>query len=458
MLSKITQHVFTIPVTDRVMVYNPLNGRYALLSKEGVKLLNEKLIDPEKKSVPGDIKDLADFITATGVSHPEKTGSTDPQFLGIIPSRKCNMACVYCDFGAHQNPQDKLDACLMITAIDWFAEHRLKHKQKTLPIQFFGGEPFVEQELMDIAVHHARFLGSRTGLIPRFEALSNGYYTESQQLFVKDYFDHIIISMDGFRKFHDVTRALRKNKSSFNKVAETLHYLSGQSLNLSIRCCITSESVSEMEAIAEWFCNEFNPDKVNFEALTENSMTKNAGINPPDPFLFAIHTVRSWKILRQHGVEPAYAPVSLNKPQTTSCPVGRDVVIIHPDGMLSSCYLQKDEWISKEMDLSVGMVRDKSVLLDEKKLIILRNQLGNKYRCLNCFCRFGCSGGCHVNNTYPGSSADYEDYCIHTRIITLCSLLNEMGEDDLIDELLNNSLSLEKLAMQKSDKITDFNN
>jgi uncharacterized protein len=295
-------------------------------------------------------------------------------------------------------------------------------------------------------------------LIPQFEALSNGYFNEAQRCFVKDYFDRIIISLDGFQQYHDKTRTTHGKRSSFSNVVETLQYLSKQNIELSIRCCITSESVHEMEAIAEWFCSEFKPDKVNFETLTENSFTEKAGLHPPDPYLFAKHCLNSWNVLKKHGVEPAYSPVALDQPQTTSCPVGRDVAIIHPNGSLASCYLQENDWLSKGIDMAIGKVNRNSVTLNEQSILILRNQLDNKSRCANCFCRYGCAGGCHVNNTYPDSSTAYENYCIHTRIITLCSLLEEAGENDLIEELLNSQSHMERLALQKSDKLLDFEN
>jgi uncharacterized protein len=450
------QHIFAIPVFDQYLVYNPLNGRYALLRKDGLNLLKKTLVKPDARLLPEEFKELAGFMATQARERPEKTGAVNPHFLGIIPSRECNMACTYCDFGTHRDAGKKLDAGLMVTAIDWFAELRMKNKQKSLPIQFFGGEPFVEQELLDIAIHHARFLASRIGLIPHFEALSNGYFNETQLVFVKDYFDRIIISLDGFQKFHDVTRVAHNNKSTFNQVVKALRYLSEQPVGLSIRCCITSESVHEMEAMADWFCSEFKPDKVNFEVLTENNFTRKAGLKPPEPYVFAVNCLKSWNVLRKYGVEPANASVALNQPQTTSCPVGRDVVIVHPGGILASCYVQEKDWLSKGLDFSVGTVHDKSVFLEENKLISLRNQLDNKPRCRNCFCRFGCAGGCHLNNTFPGSSPDYEDYCIQTRIITLCSLLYEMGESDLANELIENKEYLEKPALQKTDRLLDF--
>lgn len=438
------------------MVYNPLNGRYALLNEGGISLLKEVIENPVDESIPKEFKELAIFLGEKWSESPEKKGPVNPNFLGIIPSRRCNMACAYCAFGAHENHHDKLDPGLMVTAIDWFADLRLKNKQKGLEIQFFGGEPFVERELLDIAIHHARFLGSRTGLIPQFEALSNGFFDEKQRIFIKDYFDRIIISLDGFKSFQDINRSAPKQKSTFNKVIQTLHYLSDQNIDLSIRCCVTSESVNEMEAITEWFCKEFKLENVNFESLTENEFTTKAGLYPPDPYDFAVNTIRSWSILTRNGVAPANAAVSLNEPQTTSCPVGRDVVIVHPDGMLASCYVQENDWTTRGMDLSVGRVENKSVVLNTDELLNLRNQLDEKHRCTSCFCRFGCAGGCHVNNTWPGSSSDYQNYCIHTRIITLCSLLEEMGEGELVQDLINDKTSLEKIARQKSDKLTDF--
>ena len=132
------------------------------------------------------------------------------------------------------------------------------------------------------------------------------------------------------------------------------------------------------------------------------------------------------------------------------------MVIVHTVGMLGSCYVQETDWTSRGMDLSVGRIENKSVVLNTDKLLSFRNQLDEKPRCSSCFCRFGCAGGCHVNNTWPDSSSDYQNYCIYTRIITLTSLLEEMGESELVQNLLNDKTSMVKIARQRSDKLTDF--
>ncbi|MCU0643835.1 MAG: radical SAM protein [bacterium] len=452
-----TPSIFILPVLDKFLLYAPLHELSALLNEAAVLQVKQALAKSNPDSLTPELADLLSVLQAPPVQNPDRTGELDSQFLGIIPSRRCNMSCVYCDFGANLSPEEVIDPDIVVSAIDYFAALTEQKKKQFFMIQFFGGEPFVEQEIIDIAVHHTRLVGSKIGLIPHLEALTNGYFSERQRIFIKEYFDRIVISFDGFKKYHDKTRPKNSRQGSFEKVVDNLKYLSTCNVELSIRCCITSESVDEMEAIAQWFCEEFNLDKVNFETLTPNHETEQAKIYPPDPYLFAQHCVRSWRILRENHVEPAYAPISLDKAQTTSCPVGRDVLIVHPDGTIASCYLLKQDWDKKQLDLAVGKVYQNGRMeIDFEKIKQLRNLVYSKPRCESCFCRFGCAGNCHVNSTYPGSPQTYTDFCIHTRIITACRLLEEMGQQQMADEFLDDANALKNLALQKSDNLFDF--
>ena len=446
--------IFILPVQDKYLLYAPLHNLSALLNGAAVLQLKQALVQSNPGSAAQELSDLISVLQSPPIQNPDQTGEMNPQFLGIIPSRRCNMSCVYCDFGAHQAPGKVIDQNIMISAIDYFANLAKEQNKQMFSIQFFGGEPFVEQEIIDIAVHHARFVGARLNLIPHFEVLTNGYFDEKQRIFIKDYFDRVVISFDGFQKYHDRTRPLNSQQGSYEKIVENIKYLSRSNVELAIRCCITSESVNDMEEMAQWFCSEFEPDLVNFETLTQNSATEQAKLYPPAPFLFARNMVRSWRILRANGVEPAYAPVSLDKAQTTSCPVGRDVLVVHPDGIVASCYLLKQDWEDKNLKFSVGRIsKTGQMVIDLEKIKKLRNLVYSKPRCNNCFCRFGCAGNCHVNCTYPGASEQYTDFCLHTRTITVCQLLEDMGQQDLVDELLDDEKALKNLALQTSDNL-----
>ncbi|MFZ5516584.1 MAG: radical SAM protein [Candidatus Zhuqueibacterota bacterium] len=449
--------IFVVPALDSFLLFAPLHGITALLNESAVDLLKRGLQNGKDSPAHGELTSLIEQLRTPATRNPDRTGGLDPQFLGIIPSRRCNMSCIYCDFGEDYGREQTIDPDRMIAAIDYYAELTWNSNRRVLSIQFFGGEPFAEPEIIDIAVHHTRFVASKIGLIPHFEVLTNGCFSERQRRFVRDYFDRVVVSFDGFQKYHDRMRPMNSHQGSYDQVAETIRYLSDSSVDLAIRCCITSDSVNEMEAMAQWFCTEFQPDKVNFETLTPNSRSAAAGLFPPDPYEFAGACIRSWRILRDHMIEPVYAPVSLDTVQTTSCPVGRDVLIVHPDGTVASCYLHASDWASKNLDLSVGHVSPQGhVEIDFEKMKHLRNLVYNKPRCANCFCRFSCAGNCHVNCTYPGSSAKYIDFCTHTRIITVCCLLENLGLRGRVDELLADPPSLQALSLHASDTLFHF--
>jgi hypothetical protein len=83
----------------------------------------------------------------------------------------------------------------------------------------------------------------------------------------------------------------------------------------------------------------------------------------------------------------------------------------------------------------------------------LRDLVIDKSRCAECFCRLTCAGGCHVNNTYPDCPPGYSEFCVHTRILTACTLLEDLGQSDLADELVDRPDALAALSRTRSDFI-----
>jgi len=212
-----------------------------------------------------------------------------------------------------------------------------------------------------------------------------------------------------------------------------------------------------MESMARWFCEELRPSVVNFEPLTESDESRTAGLFPPNPHDFARHALRAWRVLRFYGCKPACATVLTNGIQNSSCPVGKDAIIVHPDGLIASCYLVPDDWKRRNMDLTIGQVRnDGTVDIRMPDVLRLRRLIYSKPRCEKCFCRLTCAGGCHVNNSYPGCPDGYSDMCIYTRTLTACSLLEDLGLADVADELVTDPDGLEQLRRPVSDRVVDF--
>ncbi|MDR3631631.1 MAG: radical SAM protein [Desulfocapsaceae bacterium] len=449
--------VFALPVRQAFLVCNPVAGVSALINGAALKSLRQQLSGvalPE--SVSASVAELAALLNqAAPCSQRQDQAPLHPQFLGILPTRACNIACRYCDFGAGAASHRTMDLRMARAAADWYAGFLQRSGQDLMEIHFFGGEPFIARDVVETVVHRGRVLAARNNLTPHFEVSTNGVFEADYARFVGDYFDAVILSFDGFREVHDLHRPMDSRRGSFEEVRQSAMLLAGSPAELCLRCCVTTANVDALEEIADWFCREFRPAAVNFETLSMNAKSQAAGLSPPDPYVFARSYYQARKVMQRHGIRSVYAAAqSMDGNCAGFCPVGRDTLIVSPDGRISSCYLPQAAWRQAGLALDVGRISaDGSVTVDADAILRLRRLAEDKPRCINCFCRWSCGGGCHVSHTPPGSSLQYQDYCIQTRLISASMLLDAMGEEQAARVLLADRQAMEALALQRSDRI-----
>jgi hypothetical protein len=61
-----------------------------------------------------------------------------------------------------------------------------------------------------------------------------------------------------------------------------------------------------------------------------------------------------------------------------------------------------------------------------------------------------------VNHSYPDCSSEYDEFCIQTRIITACFLINDLGLDHVAEALLENRAAMEALSLHPTDCLEDW--
>jgi uncharacterized protein len=452
--------IYILPVVDAYLIYSPLRRVTALVNAQAVSSLKPALRNKQKVDEMSDaLRGLfQEFSQPVQPLPPERTGAVQPMFLGLLPTRACNLSCVYCDFGASADPGTTMSFQMAAAAVDWMAEHVKSLGGETLDVHFFGGEPFFVPDVVEVAVHRARAVADRLGLAPRFEVATNGVFDEKQARFAGDYFDTVVLSFDGMQEIHDYNRPGRKGHGSFEIVKRTAHLLSRAPAQLCLRICITQRSVAHLEQTVPWFCETFQPAMIDFEVLQPTSESEAAELALPDPYDFAVAYVQASRVAEKHGITPVYAAALTEIPRHTFCPVGRDALIVSPDGRVSGCYLPQQAWKDRGLDLDVGWLSaDGTMQLDDEAITRLRQMIIKKPRCEHCFCQWTCAGGCHVNHSYPGCSLVYDDFCIQTRLITACSLLQDLGFDQRVNGLLEDRAALQTLALQKSDRLCEQN-
>jgi sulfatase maturation enzyme AslB (radical SAM superfamily) len=233
--------VFAVPVFDKWLVFAPLDRVAALVSRAAL------------TEFPGELA-----VALAGEPEPEprpREGPVEPQFLGLVPTRACNLSCAYCGFGATPHGE-QMDPRLAAAGVDWMAEYAARNGRGTLDVHFFGGEPFAAPDVVDVALHRTRAVAAEKGMLPHLEVATNGVYNEARARWVGDYFDAVVLSFDGFRAVHDRHRPAAGGRGSFDQVASTARVLSASPADTCLRVCVAQDNVAQLAETVAWFSGD----------------------------------------------------------------------------------------------------------------------------------------------------------------------------------------------------------
>ena len=445
------QNLFAIPVLNHFLLYAPLSGLAALVNGVALLHLRDGIID-------GPLSELMEALRANVRPAPRPIqGEFVPHFLGLLPTRDCNLACRYCGFqiaGGHHHASMPLT--LARDAVTWYMDQVRQSGSRQAEVHFFGGEAFCAEEVLDFSVPLSRQLALDAGISVKFEVATNGAFSEERCRWAADHLDTVVLSLDGPADVQDLNRPYRGGRGSFQTVTRSATILSAGSADLYLRSCVTAQTADRLPEIADWFCQAFHPAGVCFESLQPTPQSEAAGLQPPDPLPFARGFIKAARLLASHDVEPIYTAADIRALRVSFCPVGQDVAIVSPDGVINACYLLQSEWEAKGLDLRLGRMSNRAACLDEGAVQAARDlNVWNKPHCERCFCKWHCAGGCHVNHQPADPTGAHARLCVQTRIIAVWNILNSLGRADLAEEWLADDEAVNRTEARPSDLLMD---
>ncbi len=132
--------IFIVPIGDQWLLHAPLHGISALLNRAALNVLREGI-----PAATDDLRALQAALAAPARPWPAPAvGGPNPDFLGIVTTRACNMMCPYCAFGAAGDaPKRLLDPALAQATIEWFADLLVQQGRTCLDVRFFWGRTAV---------------------------------------------------------------------------------------------------------------------------------------------------------------------------------------------------------------------------------------------------------------------------------------------------------------------------
>jgi uncharacterized protein len=218
-------------------------------------------------------------------------------------------------------------------------------------INFFGGEPTLNGDIIEVVCEYARYLHAQGLLknLPTFGITTNGYVLDDRMLeILKGYAFSVTLSLDGPKQIHDLKRPTKAGKGSYEAVAANAKRLLDHGLNVEFECTYTADHlrlgltiVSLMSFFAEEFgCRTLHcpivsaaPDSPEFipfdtclelqgDAIERSILNLARGI--PSTVSIAVRILNS--LIRQ-------------TPIWNYCPAGRSEVTINADGNIYACFM-----------------------------------------------------------------------------------------------------------------------
>ncbi len=449
------ESIYALPILDRFLIYSPLNSVAALVNQNALPSIKQLEHPIESKSSPAGMDELIRLLNSPGhAPELDLNRPFNPRVLGLLPTRQCNLSCIYCDFGSDSSGKEKLSVEMAINAIRWMIDLKIKQGEDSVRVHFFGGEPLIDTKSVLEIVQQGRNLIIKKGLKPYFEVSTNGIIDseEAEQLGI--HFDAVVLSIDGFSENHDFCRPFKNRTGSYDRVSRTAAILGESQTELCLRCCVNSKNVDQLPAITDWFCRSYQPAYINFEPLSGKGGECNESISPPDPYSFARNFTKARFLGETFSTDVVFSSVESQNPQYSICPVGQDTTIFTPDGKINSCYLPETAWQSKGMDLNLGSWSENGeIRINPASIREIRQLSDEKKRCERCFCKWTCAGGCRVNRTYPGCDPAYDSFCLQTRLLQAVQILQKLDEVSLAKSLLDNTEAMQFLAQHEDDRL-----
>lgn len=199
--------------------------------------------------------------------------------ITFIVTKDCQLACKYC-YLVGKNPNERMSWETAKKAIDYILDHEddLIYTQDAVVLDFIGGEPLLEIDLIDKICDYFKLelfrRNHRWFNSYRFGFATNGlnYHTQKVQEFIKKNRTHlsIVITIDGNKILHDTNRVYKNTeKGSYDDVLRNIPLWLKQFEDGATKVTISTENI---DYITESVLHLFNIGihDVNINCVFEN--------------------------------------------------------------------------------------------------------------------------------------------------------------------------------------------
>ena len=148
-----------------------------------------------------------------------KNRETSVKAICLNVAHTCNLSCEYCfaKGGKYHGKDAIMDIDTAKSAIDFLVENSSNHYN--LDVDFFGGEPLLNFDLVKETVSYARSLEDKYNKHFNFTLTTNGMLLDDDVIdYLNENMKNVVLSLDGRAEKHDHFRKKLNGEGSFNEV------------------------------------------------------------------------------------------------------------------------------------------------------------------------------------------------------------------------------------------------
>ena len=361
-----SRYNFVIPIEEGCLLYSSFSGAVIQLGGADAALAGNLLASRPRELdlevFPDNLlTDLVagSFIVPTGFDELDAVRDRFRQArretalaLTLTTTLDCNLGCYYC---YEDRSEARLEAASAADVVTWTRARLIASGKKTLHVDWYGGEPLLNQAFIETASVLLQQLCAELEVAFSASIISNGTcWPEDVGGFVRRHkIRQAQISFDGMRRNHDQRRRFRdKNKpdSSFDLAVSLVDQLL-DFVRVDIRINIDRKNQADATpfvAFAQsrgWFQRQF-PAVIQPARLSAYS-DASAFMRKSELTLSEYDELRAAVREKAHGyfaVEESEAPEGFPVPRSSVCAaLANDSIVVGADDKLYRCGLQVSE-------------------------------------------------------------------------------------------------------------------
>ena len=202
--------------TEKEQIVNTLVGKYAHenLSREEIGECYDEITELKED---GQLFSPDTFAPISNKLKEKTSGVVKALCLHV--AHTCNLNCAYCfaSQGKYSGERAVMSEEVGKRALDFLIEN--SGTRHNLEVDFFGGEPLMNFDVVKNLVAYAREREKETGKNFRFTLTTNGVLIDDDVIdFANREMSNVVLSLDGRKEIHDEFRVDYAGKGSFDKI------------------------------------------------------------------------------------------------------------------------------------------------------------------------------------------------------------------------------------------------